>query len=485
MINFDNVKDIVIAEWHGNHPKSGDKYRRLVSQIDNIINAINDPHSIMNYLSHYICSDNEMAKIIIQYLKRPITERLFLSNVKKGNYSSKYQVMLTYDYEDEDQNEDARKLVPDLERPLINISNRKKEVLKILSSDSFTSINSGNIDMKLLAIKAVLEQVLSDLREEKSYFYQKNILSFCINYTILYIDLCQSIVLYTLLFYITNNNHKEEREEILSYFEMFFNDIHSQVIMKINTKSKEREKRYRDLKPKYVNRFDDTFIISQNIEAALRTDSYFKILNNIDDKLVEELEYNNFKPLDECVLKKIKNNEYVDSVDNLIKGHFRINKINDKIYNIKSLLKFFDNIDNANGDDNTENNGAYILHNIIAFQETYISKLTYNRRTASTIVKYILNEEFSKLKEYDLCLLSEKYIRGSFTIQGMNNEYRDFIRITKKCRQLFLQLYKISLDIEQLEIASEIAHASLDSLYNILYRIIPLNNINKTLKRMI
>ena len=485
MVDFKIVKKIVVDDQYGDQKKSGDKYRSMSKQIDNIIEEINDKESIFHILSQDVCSEEDIAQIIIQYLKRPPEYRMLVSNTKKGKYCKKASVLLTYDDNDIDQNIEARKMVPELGKPLIDISSYKKNIYKCLTNipsrlneldeldESIRSNEASELnDIRLLQtvdVGNVLYDVLLLLKKEKLNFFQKNIYSHCVKYTELYSDLCMYSILATLFFWMKPSYSKLSRKNTLNQFSIALDDIRKIAIEHIKSISSNKDKQYMELKARTVENFDDKLNISSNLTHFINTNAYYKHLNTMDDILVEELNDETYTPFETSITNDLKNIEHIDQIYDIIKNyvaiHGHINDIDDKILNIESLLHESEQYKFHYG--STLNKLQYL----IAFQEVYMSKSTYNRKTAKRTVGRIFSKDIPKPDDFidihDIYFLDRKFFRGYFTIMGIVDEYKVFIEITKKCRDLFLLPFWVVFDIAQYEIAYYIASIALSRLFYI------------------
>ena len=486
MVDFKIVKKIVIDDQYGNQSKLKNKYRSINKQIDNIIEEINDKESIFHILSQDVCSEEDIARIIIQYLKRPPEYRMLISNTRKGKYCKNPSVLLTYDDNDIDQNIEARKMVPELDKPLIDISSYKKNIYKCLTNmpsrlselneldeldESIRSNKASELnDIRLLQtldVGNILCDVLLLLKKEKLNFFRKNIYSHCVKYTELYSDLCMHSILATLFFGMKPSYSKLSRKNTLNQFSKALDDIRKIAIENIKSISSNKDKQYMELKARTVENFDDKLNISSNLTHFINTNAYYNHLTTMDDILVEELNDETYTPFETSITNDLKEIEHIDQIYDIIKNyvamHGHINDIDDKILNIESLLHEYEKCKLYHG--GTSN----YLQYFIAFQEIYMSKSIYNRKTAKRTVGRIFSKDIPEPDDlmdiHDIYFLDRKFFRGYFTIMGMVDEYKVFIEITKKCRDLFLLPFWVVFDIAQYEIAYYIASIALSRLF--------------------
>ena len=82
-MNFQEVKDIIIGEkWSG--PKSGNEYRSLSKQIDNIIDRFKDEDLPLQWLPLDIMTEMEVAQFVSVVLDRNGSRELFNNLKYKG-----------------------------------------------------------------------------------------------------------------------------------------------------------------------------------------------------------------------------------------------------------------------------------------------------------------------------------------------------------------------------------------------------------------
>ena len=276
-------------------------------------------------------------------------------------------------------------------------------------------------------------------------------------------------ILATLFFWMKPSYSKLSRKNTLNQFSIALDDIRKIAIEHIKSISSNKDKQYMELKARTVENFDDKLNISSNLTHFINTNAYYKHLNTMDDILVEELNDETYTPFETSITNDLKNIEHIDQIYDIIKNyvaiHGHINDIDDKILNIESLLHESEQYKFHYG--STLNKLQYL----IAFQEVYMSKSTYNRKTAKRTVGRIFSKDIPKPDDFIdihyIYFLYRKFFRGYFTIMGIVDEYKVFIEITKKCRDLFLLPFWVVFDIAQYEIAYYIASIALSRLFYI------------------
>lgn len=473
MANLKKTKEIAINEVYGDTIEDYDEYRSFSKQVNDFINEIKDPTSPKHILANIDIPSSSLANHIILYTDRSSAYRCYLSNLRKGK-SIKTPVILTYKSEFEASQNEAVQRVPEiLKGPLINILEEWKYFVNFFLhfGPLFTSSPNPIIEYEslLFNINRHLTAIINNVKREKDYLLSKNCKTVCFEYTNEYIILCTYIIQAAIFFFIIFNPYVLKRKTLEELFEKlnFICDNLNE-----NNKCATLQTVFKKLTIDAKLPFDMDLRVDTLTHNADLIYAHFAALNNIDDILVEELDKNTYTPFDSSIIKIIHEISNTSEIAGCIK-----NIMKEKNLKKKTLKQYLGNIQLFLSADellyNHFANPKNIFQNLVAFQEIYLSDLKYKRRTAKCTVGKIAkgNEDFIKdlyNNPYHYTFIKRKMVRGTFTIRDMSDEYKIFIKIEKKCRELFFKPYHVIYDIGQMYFAYAITKCILDNLYEIV-----------------
>lgn len=473
MANLKKTKEIAINEVYGDTIEDYDEYRSFSKQVNDFINEIKDPTSPKHILDNIDIPSSSLANHIILYIGRSSAYRCYLSNLRKGK-SIKTPVVLTYKSEFEASQNEALQRVPEiLKEPLINILEEWKYFVNFFLhfGPLFTSSHNPVIEYEslLFNINRHLAAIINNVKREKDYLLSKNCKAVCFEYTNEYIILCTYIIQAAIFFFIIFNPYVLKHKTLKEFLEKlnFVCDI-------LNGKNKcaTLQTIFKEFTIDAKLPFDMDIRVDALTHNADLIYAHFVALNIIDDILVEELGQETYTPFDSSIINVITKMSNTSEIFNCIE-----NIMKEKNLKKKTLKQYLGNIQLFLSEDkllyNYFANPKNIFQNLVAFQEIYLSDLKYKRRTAKCTVGKIAkgNEEFIKdlhNNPYHYIFIRRKIVRGTFTIRDMSDEYKTFIKIEKKCRELFLKPYHVIYDVGQMYFAYTITKYILDNLYEIV-----------------
>lgn len=495
-MDYEKVRDIVIKFILGDNPVKDEDYRSLNIQIDNFLKELNDKDSPVHVLASDMITDYDLADIIIIHTGRHPSHHLYIDNIKKGKCYS-LPILYAGNPDFKEKFDEAIKEVPEIKsRPPIDVLGYRKEIAEIfIDYKSQLKQLANSVDgfsWLLDTIKLQLKEILSNIKYERLWFYEKGVDAFRFRYTNEYIILCAYIISLALIFLVMCNPHVLYKNNTLNCFLEKLNTISDKVDKKLEDKS--RDEAYRKSKfesieyseqpnrPESIEGFDDTFAELANFYSYSLIYAYFKSLHEMDDLLIKELDGENYKPFDKSIIDdmpEIPKSETAHAIaKKIIKKHRKVDNINEKILNIQSALNANEKVYNYCGDP------CDIFQIIIAFQEIYMNKSTYLRKDTQTIIRNLFDGTFDdrisnrpgaknntpKVNNTSAYLnfILRRFARGFFTIQGKHDEYKKFIEIERKCQKIFLKSYKTLFDIAQVDLVFDTTCDILNELCSII-----------------
>lgn len=437
-MDYDKFKNIVVdIRWSKSKPKSGDDYRSLRIQLDHFVERIVKADSPLKWLPLDDMSEEELAIIANKFLDQVSKNRLFFQGLNYHGIKYNYNELIIENPEREIELERILETFPELK-------NYKK--LKIM--DLIGEINIALLDASNKGYQKTAELFLNYIDTIKKEILQEKKLFFCIGlgftntgYIEQFISVCDRICFGTLYFFIIANKNVEDKIDALQKIEQKLHSAY-ETLLKCEAEAKNRCKEHRNVQ------YGAEIIMSQregeeiefhnNAEEIvlyyvqfLNRKAYYEELENIEELLKKE----------PFILKSQEcfASNKVDGLNEFSEGRI-IPSFDVKFEECKKIIEFARKRGNFWG----SSSDAKSLK--ITLFEGYLSRVKYQRRTATAIIRNILAGEKPSIQE--LMFLDMKMLHGDFRENGMSTEYELFSRICEKVRKMYLLAYSAINDEE-------------------------------------
>ena len=436
-MDFKKIKDTVIREQWGDEGRYGDDYRNLSKQVDNFLSYLKKENSPLQWFPLNLMSNQEIADLICTYINRSKENRLLLNNLNHKGMRYNYSDLIV----DNPKHKHEMEILIEAEPRLKDFKTLKiKELCENINIDLVGAKNVGYKKTANIFLEYI-DTIEFEIIKEKELFKCIGLDFLNTDYIEQFIMVCERITYGSLFYFVVENDNIYDKLAILKRSEEMLikaeKTIHKEVeVARQNyKKSRDFHQEYYKTTPRKMDEISIFFV------QFLERKSYYEEMDIIADLLV------NSSKNDDMFSKEQYYNVY-DTVEEYDKNELKIylcDRTKVPNYEIK-LKEIMDLMDLAfeRGNYWASSKNAFDLK--IVFHEIVRCKEKYQRQTAITIMRNILNGK--RPTKQQMMFLDAKMIRGYFREKGLMHEYEVFIQICKQIRNMFLNCYSAVNDKE-------------------------------------
>lgn len=255
-MNFQEVKDIIIGEkWSG--PKSGNEYRSLSKQIDNIIDRFKDEDLPLQWLPLDIMTEMEVAQFVSVVLDRNGSRELF-NNLKYKGLKRGLD-----DFAVSNINEEEQKWMHE-EFPTLG-NTKVREVLPEIRFRIRIDYLEKNANFKQCIAYVInySDAIWSELERENGLAKMIGLKVHNPDYLEAYADFVDGCISEILIFEILLNDRFNDKKQVLDFIWKHINSITDDAIIEYADKRKRVIKQLRDEKGIFIEgieQFSEFFV---------------------------------------------------------------------------------------------------------------------------------------------------------------------------------------------------------------------------------
>ena len=447
-MNFQKVKNIIIGEkWSG--PKSGNEYRSLSKQIDNIIDRFMGEDSQLQWLPLDVMTETEVAQFVSVVLDRKGSRELFNNLKYKG---------LKNDLDDfvvSNINKDEQK---QMHEKFPTLGNTKvREVLPEIRFRLRTDYLEKNVNFKQCIAYVInySDAIWHELERENGLAKMIGLKVHNPDYLEAYADFVDGCISEILVFEILLNDRFNDKKQVLEFIWKHISRITDDAIIEYAEKRKRVIKQLRDEKGIFIEGIEQ---FSEFFVSYLKRKSLYEEMDIMYKALQEEM-----KDCPELfVLTPIEPDGKLSYSDEEIKKYVLLG---DKGSSYKQKInETYRLLDLAYESGNKWVSNRSMRDVRVVFRETFISKCPYNKRQAMRIARSILNNEKSNTEEH-LLFYDLKIMRGYFCEWGIAEWYGYYIKIVQRVQEQLLLAYNTVDDYVAYRAINRILYDFCDIIY--------------------
>lgn len=447
-MNFQEVKAIVIGEkWSG--PKSGNEYRSLSKQIDNLIHRFEDENLPLQWLPLDIMTEMEVAQFVSVVLDRKGSRELF-NNLKYKGLKSDLD-----DFVVSNNNEEEQKWMRE-EFPTLGNTKVHEVLSKIRCKLRIDYLEkNANFKQSIAYVMNYSDAIWSELERENGLANMIGLKVHNPDYLEAYADFVDGCISEILIFEILLNDRFNDKKQVLDFIWKHINRITDDAIIEYADKRKRVIKQLRDEKKIFIEGIEQ---FSEFFVSYLKRKSLYEEMDIMYKALQKEMK--DFPEL--FVLTPNEPDDKSAYSDEEIKAYVLLgNHVSSYKQKINETYRLLD-LAFASGNKWVSPNSMRDVR--VTFRETFISKCPYNKRQAMRIARSILNNEKSNTEEH-LLFYDLKMMRGYFCEWGIAEWYGYYIKIIQKVQEQLLLAYNTVDDYVAYRAVNRILYDFCDIIY--------------------
>lgn len=427
-MDYEKFKEYVVQNrWSG--PKSGDEYRSLRIQLDHFVEHIKEEDSPLKWLPLDNMTEEELATIANRFLDRCIQNRLLYQGLSYRGMKYNYNELLIENPEREKELEMILETLPGLKKY------QKLKIIELIEEINIVLVGASYEGYQKTANKLLryIDSIKREIFDEKNLFLCLGLGFTNTDYIEQFISVCDRICFGTLYFFVIANNNIKDKMGALRKIENKLDSAYN-TLLECEADAKIQYKKHRDFHQTYYgvpqNQAED---IALYYVQFLNRKAYYEELEKIEEILKTEP----FMPKSE---KHLELPDEGGDIDDYISEGRRIPSFDVKLEECKRIIDFSREKGNFWGASSDAKSVK------ISLLEGYVSKVTYQRRTATAIIRNILANQPPSVQE--IMFLDMKMLHGAFRENDMNDEYEVFLEICKRVRKMYLLAYSAINDEE-------------------------------------
>jgi len=441
-MNYGLVKKLVIdSQWTG--AKSGDEYRSLVIQVDNIIRFLSAEDSPLKILPDSIMTEHEMMRVVLHIMEIKKTNREVLNNLKQPGIKRQL-----YDFIISDAEKRNSKIVRKGFARFGKI--RIKDILEDVQTFQRMAWLEQRVNLKtsVTKISNVSNRIQEALAYENGIAKSLGVRVHTPRYMEEYIDFVDGAVSEILIFSVFLNDSITDKRAFVDFIWIQINRITDEAVIDYAKKEQDAIKKVRST----MHEYKGLEVFTEYLVLYLIRQSLYEELDKIYDTLISEMEEH-----PELFDYDSSNGDVTDLKSRILLNS-KCSDFKSKLYETYKILKLGCTLGNR------WISPVSISDLRVIFRETYLSQCKYDKRKTMRIARQLLyGQEVSRAQKlfYD-----QKILRGLFCELGIKEWYQDYIRITRKIRQQLLLQYRCFDDLVSYKAINRIIYDFCDILYH-------------------
>lgn len=426
-MDFDKFIEIVVdSRWK--ESKSGDEYRSLRLQLDHFVGHIKEKDSPLQWLPLEDMNEDELAVIANKFLDRCAENRLLFQGLSYRGLKYNYSELLIENPRRDKELELILNTLPKLK------NYNKLKITELIERINIDLVGASYEGYQVTANKLLqyIDAIRAEIFDEKNLFKCIGLGFTNTDYIEQYITVCDRIGFGAMYFFILDNANISDKMSALRKIEKKLDSAFDSLTERLNV-AKEQYKKSRDFHEEYhgvpQNKAED--IVLYYVQFLNRRSYYYEM-----EKIVGIIQSEPFMPNPVSLASSADEKAVIDYIS---EGQ-KIPAFDLKLQESKQLIDFARSRENFWGATSDAQSVKTVL------REGFLSKVKYQRKSATAIIRNILAGEQPSMQE--LMFLDMKMLHGAFRERGMFEEYELFMQICSKVRKMYLLAYSAIDDRE-------------------------------------